>query len=77
MTNYYRRFVKGFSVVAASLTALTKKGIIFDFRQKYRKAFKELKERITTALILCIFNLKLEATIETNASDKAVGEYLK
>ena len=63
--------------MAELIIRLTKKEIIFNFRRKCKEAFKELKRRITTALILYIYNPEKELIIKTNASDKAIGGYLK
>jgi transposase InsO family protein len=76
LANYYRRFIKGFSEVAAPLTALTKKDTWFEFGEKCREAFKELKQRLTTSPILRIFDHEKEAFLETDASDYAIGAVL-
>ena len=39
-------------------------------------AFKELKRRLTAALILRIFDHKKEAYVEMDAFDKAIGAVL-
>ena len=74
--NYYRRFIKGFSGIAAPLSALTKKDVEFRFDQKCEQAFKELKRQLTTAPSLTIFDPEKEAILETDASDEAIGAYL-
>ena len=63
--------------MAELIIRLTKKKIIFNFGREYKEAFKKLKRRITTALILRIYNLEKELIIETDALDKAIGGYLK
>ena len=73
LANFYRRFIEGFSKVAAPLTALTKKGQIFDFGKKCQEAFNEIKKRITAAPILLIFDPEKEVFLETDASDYAIG----
>jgi hypothetical protein len=74
--NYYRKFIEGFSRIAALLTNLTKKEIDFYFRKREEEAFKELKRRLTSAPILTIFDLEKEALLETDASDEAIGACL-
>ena len=49
---YYRRFVEGFSTLAAPLTALTKKDRKFEWTDKCERSFQELKRRLTSAPIL-------------------------
>ena len=63
--------------MAAPLTALTKKETTFKFGDECRKAFKELKRRMTTAPILLIHDPNKESTMEIDASDKAIGACLK
>ena len=77
MINYYRKFIKNFLKVAKLIIRLTKKKIIFNFRREYKEVFKELKRRITTALILRIYDPKKELIVKTNALNKVIGGYLK
>jgi hypothetical protein len=74
--NYYRKFIEGFSRIAAPLTNLTKKETDFQFRRREEEAFKELKRRLTSAPILTIFNLEKKALLEIDTSDEAIGVYL-
>ncbi|KAL5542579.1 hypothetical protein UlMin_010289 [Ulmus minor] len=43
LAGYYRRFVEGFSTLAAPLTALTKKDRKFEWTDKCEQSFRELK----------------------------------
>ena len=63
--------------MAKPIIRLTKKEIIFNFGEEYKEAFKELKRRMTTAPILRIYDLEKELIIKIDASDKAIGGYLK
>ena len=74
--NYYRKFIENFSQIAAPLTVLTKKESKFTFGIDCKKAFKELKRCLTTALILAIYDLEKEVILEINASDYAIGACL-
>ena len=40
LAGYYRRFVKGFSVIASPLTRLLKKGIRFEWSDKCQNSFE-------------------------------------
>ena len=51
---YYRRFVKGFSSIAAPLTTLTKKKDKFEWTEACEKSFQELKDRLTSAPVLTL-----------------------
>ena len=50
--NFYRRFIKGFSVIAQPLIALTRKDATFEWKTIAQKAFDLLKQAFTTALVL-------------------------
>ena len=52
--SYYRRFLKGFSSIAALLTALTKKKVKFYWVETCEKSFQELKNRLTSAPVLTL-----------------------
>ena len=58
------------------LTRLIKKDVTFHFEKDCQKAFKDLKERLTTAPILTFFNLEKKAILKIDASDKAINIYL-
>ena len=76
LLNYYRKFIEGFSRVAGPLTELTKKDVRFYFGPKAKEAFLRLKKAITIAPILAIFDPERESTVETDASDGAIGARL-
>ena len=44
LARYYRRFVKGFSVIASPLTKLHRKGVKFEWIDKCQDSFEYLKE---------------------------------
>ena len=75
--NFYRRFIKDYSRVARPLTELTKKTAgKWSWNREAEAAFKELKERFTTAPILAHFDAQRAVIIETDASDFAIGAVL-
>ena len=41
IARYYRRFVKGFSVIASPLTKLLRKGVKFEWSDKCQNSFKQ------------------------------------
>jgi hypothetical protein len=47
--NYYRRFIKGYSDIAETLTRLSKKDVPFQWLEDQHKAFKEIVIKFTTA----------------------------
>ncbi len=75
--NFYRRFIRNFSTVAAPMTAMLKKG-----RQHLKwtpaaiAAFQKLKERFTTAPILHHPDPEREFIVEVDASSTGIGAIL-
>ena len=65
--NFYRRFVKGFSQIAAPLNVLLKKDSEFKWSEQCQKAFTTLKNKLTEAPILAYPNLNLPFTLTTDA----------
>ena len=43
--------MEGFSSIDVSLTSLTKKKAMFEWMEAYEKSFKELKDRLTSAVL--------------------------
>ena len=52
LAGYYQRFVKGFSIIATSLTKLLRKHIEFPWTNVCQQSFEELKARLTSAPVL-------------------------
>ncbi|KAK8681782.1 hypothetical protein V6N13_054184 [Hibiscus sabdariffa] len=52
LAGYYRRFVSGFSKVAAPLTKLLQKGVKYEWSDARQQAFEKLKEALTNAPVL-------------------------
>ena len=76
LCNYYRRFIEGYSKIAAPLTDLTHKDTPFLWTPRTTEAFEELKKHMTEAPVLCIPDPELPFTVTTDASDFAVGAVL-
>jgi hypothetical protein len=85
VARYYRRFIKGFSSIAAPLTDLLKVGEGMEQRRKFEKvqwnmaqelAFKRLKEALTEAPVLTQPDVNKPFLIETDSSDYAIGASL-
>ena len=74
--NFYRRFILGYSQVTLPLTALLRKDTPFVWSPEAQSAFDTLKSAFTTEPILQHFNGSLPTTIETDASDFAIGGVL-
>ena len=54
LARYYRRFIKGFSSIAAPMTKLTRKKENFEWSDQCEQSFQELKKRLTEAHVLAL-----------------------
>ncbi|KAK1787247.1 hypothetical protein P4O66_002763 [Electrophorus voltai] len=73
--NFYHRFIKNFSTVAAPLTVLTRKASgQFCWSTEAQQAFEELKCRLITAPILRLPDAELPCIVEVDASEMGVAE---
>ncbi|XP_022871480.1 uncharacterized protein LOC111390648 [Olea europaea var. sylvestris] len=70
---YYRRFIEGFSTIAGPMTQLTRKGVKFQWTEKYEKCFQELKQRLVSALVLTIPEGSEGFVIYSDASKQGLG----
>ncbi|KAH9686136.1 hypothetical protein KPL70_014249 [Citrus sinensis] len=73
---FYRRFIKDFSKIALPLYNLLQKDATFDFNEECQRAFKKLKEVLTSAPVIQPPNWDLPFEIMCDASDYAVGAVL-
>ena len=76
LAGYYRKFIKGFSTKALSLTKLLKESEIFEWKEEQEKAKQALIEALTTAPILKKPDHGKKYTVTTDASDHAIGAVL-
>jgi hypothetical protein len=80
--NFYRRFIRDYSRIAAPLTSIFKESVngrkidSFEFKKIIRAAFKLLKASFTRAPILIHFNSNKSIKIEINISEFAIIEIL-
>jgi hypothetical protein len=75
ITNYHRRFIKGYSAMARPLHELTK-DVPFDWNEDCDRAFQSLKEALTMAPVLALPKDEGIFRLETDASDVATGAVL-
>ena len=73
LAGYYRRFIKDFSRIAAPMTRLTRKKVKFDWDDRCKEAFQELKMRLTTAPILMVPDRGQGYTVYCDASRAVLG----
>ena len=74
--HFYRRFIRGYSQVAAPLTALTSTKSPFSWTPEAEAAFRGLKRRFVSAPILVQPDPALQFVVEADASDTGVGAVL-
>ena len=75
-TNFYRRFVEGYSKVAAPLTELFRKEVTWSWADPQQAAFQELKRRLTSAPALLLPDFDTPFYVVCDASDFALGATL-
>ena len=65
--NFYKRFIRDFSKMAAPLNALVKKDILFHWGPEQQKAFDSFKVVFTTVPILLHYDPNKQTVVETDA----------
>jgi len=73
LASYYRRFLNGFSIIAAPLYSLMRKGQHFRWDDEQQHAFDELKNRLTTAPVLASPRSSGKMYLDTDASEFGLG----
>ncbi len=75
--NFYRRFIRNFSIIAAPLTSLLRVGKRYlVWSTATSEAFQQLKEHFTSAPILHHPDPELEFSVEVDASNTGIGAIL-
>uniref|UniRef100_A0A8C6NKF8 Gypsy retrotransposon integrase-like protein 1 n=1 Tax=Nothobranchius furzeri TaxID=105023 RepID=A0A8C6NKF8_NOTFU len=74
--NFYRRFIKGYSRIAAPLHALTSNKVSYVWTDYANRAFLKLKELFTTAPVLHSPDPARQFIVEVDASAVGVGAVL-
>ncbi|KAG8472925.1 hypothetical protein CXB51_034752 [Gossypium anomalum] len=73
LAGYYRRFVEGFSVMAAPLTKLIRKRVPFVWTKKQQEAFEKLKKVLTEAPVLIQPESGKDFTVYSDALHVGLG----
>ena len=73
LVGYYQRLVKGFSVIASTLTKLLQKGVKFEWDDKFQSSFEQLKKILVEAPMLTQPTPGREYAMYSNASRIGVG----
>ncbi|KAK8534012.1 hypothetical protein V6N12_047412 [Hibiscus sabdariffa] len=73
LAGYYRRFVEGFSIIAAPLTKLLRKDVPFVWTEAQQASFKKLKEALTQAPMLVQPESRKDFAVYSDASHSGLG----
>ena len=73
LTNFYRRFIKGYSHISAPLYALLEKNATFIWSKQCEEAFTKLKSILTSAPVLTYPDWDKPFILHTDASRKAIS----
>ncbi|CAN6715724.1 unnamed protein product [Malus baccata var. baccata] len=73
---FYRRFIKDFSKISNPFCRLLEKDVRFQFDEECESAFKQLKEKLTSAPIIVPLDWSLPFELMCDASDYALGAVL-
>ncbi|CAN6547386.1 unnamed protein product [Malus baccata var. baccata] len=76
LAGFYRRFIKDFSKIAQPLCRILQKDVPFEFNEACEKAFKHLKDLLTTAPIITPPDWSIPFELMCDASDYALGAVL-
>jgi len=74
--NYYHWFIEGFATVARPLHDLVKKDKKWEWTEREKKVFKELKERFTKEPVLTAPDIDKKMRMEVDALDYVTGGVL-
>ncbi|PIK53669.1 Retrovirus-related Pol polyprotein from transposon [Apostichopus japonicus] len=70
---YLAKFIPNLSTESAPLRALLEKGVHWEWGDAQQKSFQRLKEKITQAPVLKLFDVTKEVTLSVDSSSLGVG----
>jgi len=76
LASWYRRFIRDFSATAAPLTKLTRKNARWCWEPEEDRAFRKLKDALTTTPILACPDFERKFILQTDASTSGLGAVL-
>ncbi|GJY17567.1 putative reverse transcriptase domain-containing protein [Tanacetum coccineum] len=76
LAGYYRRFIKGFSLISKPLTKLTQKNKKYEWGKEEEEAFQTLKQKLCSAPILALPEGTKDFVVYCDASLKGYGAVL-
>ena len=76
LANYYKRFTRDYSKIAAPLHKLLRKGVTFQWSEQCQQAFEELRSRLVSHPIIGFPDMNKPFTLTTDASGTGLGYVL-
>ena len=76
LAGYYQRFIENFSKIAKPMTELLKKYTKFKWTDECEASFQELKERLVTAPVLILSDIRRDFQVYCDASRLGLGGVL-
>ncbi|GKA09498.1 putative reverse transcriptase domain-containing protein [Tanacetum coccineum] len=76
LPGYYRRFIKGFSLISKPLTKLTQKDKKYEWGKEEQEAFQTLKQKLCSAPILALLEGTKDFVVYCHASLTGYGAVL-
>ena len=76
LTNFFRKYMRGYAKIATPLHNLTKKDVPYVWTENCEKAFQELKENLMSAPILALPDSKKLYTVISDACNVSGGAIL-
>ena len=76
LANYYCQFIQGFASIARPLHDIIKKDRKWEWTEKQKETFEELKKKFTQEPVLAAPDLDKKMRMEVDASDYATGGVL-
>nr|GEZ76097.1 hypothetical protein [Tanacetum cinerariifolium] len=76
LAGYYRRFIKGFSLIAKPLSKLTQKNKTYEWGKEKEEAFQLLKNKLCSTPILALSEGSEDFVVYYDASLKGYGDVL-
>ena len=73
LVNYYRHFIKDYSVKVAPLTDLLKKNRTWHSSEEYQCAFEDLNNAISEELVLALLDHTKSFEVQMDVSDFVIG----
>ena len=74
--SYFRRFVPSFSAISQPIRNSIKPGSKFEFDENCKRAFVTLREKLTSAPVLALYNPSRETELHCDASSEGFGGIL-